>query len=117
MIKRDYIIMLYTASKLNRCRISVPSSRMFYTSDRNSSNIYIICDEVTDYRLELLFNNTILEANQISDRQFEVEIPYDLLQDPKIYKAQLRLIKDDKMTTTDEFTITVKGSVTNARAK
>ena len=114
--KRDYSCHLYVSDVIGRGRLVADQQIIFFTSDKNTSNIYFICDTLIAFTAELIFSgedNTDhkLLCRKVDDKLLEVEIPQEQLQHPGNYLAQLLLTIGDKVLTTNEISFTINKSI------
>ena len=114
--KRDYSCHLYVSEVTGRGRLVTDQQILFFTSDKNTSNIYFICDALIDFTAELIFagedkTDHKLPCKKVDDRLLEVEIPQEQLQQAGTYSAQLLLTIGDKVLTTNPISFTIKNSV------
>ena len=114
--KRDYSCHLYVSEVMGRGRLVADQQIIFFTSDKNTSNIYFICDTLIAFTAELIFsgkdkNDNKLPCRKVADKLLEVEIPQEQLQNSGSYSAQLLLTIGDKVLTTNPISFTIKNSV------
>ena len=114
--KRDYSCHLYISEVMGRGRLVADQQIIFFTSDKNTSNIYFICDTLIAFTAELIFSGEDktdykLPCKKVADNLLEVEIPQEQLQKPGNYLAQLLLTIGDKVLTTNAISFTIKNSV------
>ena len=114
--KRDYSCHLYVSEVTGRGRLVTDQQIIFFTSDKNTSNIYFICDTLIDFTAELIFSsgdkiNHKLPCKKVDDKLLEVEIPQEELQNSGNYLAQVLLTMEDKILTTNAISFTIKKSV------
>ena len=114
--KRDYSCHLYVSEVMGRGRLVADQQILFFTSDKNTSNIYFICDTLIEFTAELIFNGKDktdhkLPCRKVADKLLEVEIPQEQLQQAGIYSAQLLLTIGDKVLTTNPISFTIKKSI------
>lgn len=114
--KRDYSCHLYVSEVVGRGRLVADQQIIFFTSDKNTSNIYFICDTLIEFTAELIFSgkdntNYKLPCRKVADKLLEVEIPQEQLQHPGNYLAQLLLTIEDKVLTTNEISFTINKSI------
>ena len=112
-INRDYIV---TYSPKNS-KIQA-NSIFFYTSDKNTTNIYIsILGDYQDLQLEVVIvpPNALerkecyyINAKKLDDKLYEFEAPNHI---EGTYKCEIRCINGNKFNTSDRFTYEVKPSV------
>ena len=111
--KRDYSCHLYVSEVMGRGRLVADQQIIFFTSDKNTSNIYFICDTLIEFTAELIFSskdntNHKLPCRKVADKLLEVEIPQEQAGN---YSAQLLLTIEDKVLTTNPINFTIKNSV------
>ena len=114
--KRDYSCHLYVSEVVGRGRLVADQQIIFFTSDKNTSNIYFICDTLIEFTAELIFSsknksNHKLPCRKVADKLLEVEIPQEQLQQAGNYSAQLLLTIGDKVLTTNPINFTIKKSI------
>ena len=114
--KRDYSCHLYVSEVMGRGRLVTDQQIIFFTSDKNTSNIYFICDTLIAFTAELIFSSKDKTDNKIpcrkvADKLLEVEIPQEQLQQAGNYSAQLLLTIEDKTLTTNPISFTIKKSI------
>ena len=114
--KRDYSCHLYVSEVMGRGRLVADQQILFFTSDKNTSNIYFICDTLIEFTAELIFSskdntNHKLPCRKVADKLLEVEIPQEQLQYAGNYSAQLLLTLGDKVLTTNPISFTIKKSI------
>ena len=114
--KRDYSCHLYVSEVMGRGRLVTDQQIIFFTSDKNTSNIYFICDTLIDFTAELIFSSKDktdhkLSCRKVADKLLEVEIPQEQLQTAGNYSAQLLLTIGDKVLTTNPISFTIKKSI------
>lgn len=114
--KRDYSCHLYVSEVVGRGRLVADQQIIFFTSDKNTSNIYFICDALIDFTAELIFSSEDktdhkLSCKKVDDKLLEVEIPKEQLQHAGNYLAQLLLTIEDKTLTTNAISFTIKKSI------
>ena len=114
--KRDYSCHLYVSEVMGRGRLVADQQIIFFTSDKNTSNIYFICDTLIEFTAELIFSskdktNYKLPCRKVADKLLEVEIPQEQLQQAGSYSAQLLLTIGGKVLTTNPINFTIKNSV------
>ena len=114
--KRDYSCHLYVSEVMGRGRLVTDQQIIFFTSDKNTSNIYFICDTLIEFTAELIFSsgdkiNHRLPCRKVADKLLEVEIPQEELQTAGDYLAQLLLTLGDKVLTTNPISFTIKNSI------
>lgn len=114
--KRDYSCHLYVSDVIGRGRLVADQQIIFFTSDKNTSNIYFICDTLIGFTAELIFSgedktNHKVPCRKVDDKLLEVEIPQEQLQIAGNYLAQLLLTIEDKVLTTNAISFTIKNSV------
>ena len=114
--KRDYSCHLYISEVMGRGRLVADQQIIFFTSDKNTSNIYFICDTLIDFTAELIFSGEDktdhkLPCKKVADNLLEVEIPQEELQTAGNYLAQLLLTIEDRVLTTNEISFTIKKSI------
>ena len=114
--KRDYSCHLYISEVMGRGRLVTDQQIIFFTSDKNTSNIYFICDALIEFTAELIFSSGDkidhkLPCKKVADKLLEVEIPQEQLQHSGSYSAQLLLTIGDKVLTTNPISFTIKKSV------
>ena len=114
--KRDYSCHLYISEVMGRGRLVADQQIIFFTSDKNTSNIYFICDTLIAFTAELIFSskdntNHKLPCRKVADKLLEVEISQEQLQQAGNYSAQLLLTIGDKVLTTNPINFTIKNSV------
>lgn len=114
--KRDYSCHLYISEVMGRGRLVTDQQIIFFTSDKNTSNIYFICDTLIEFTAELIFsgkdkNDNKIPCRKVADKLLEVEIPQEQLQNSGTYSAQLLLTIGDKVLTTNPISFTIKNSV------
>ena len=114
--KRDYSCHLYVSDVIGRGRLVADQQIIFFTSDKNTSNIYFICDTLIDFTAELIFvredkTDHKLPCKKVDDKLLEVEIPKEQLQHPGNYLAQLLLTIEDRVLTTNAISFTIKKSI------
>ena len=114
-INRDYIVKLFMSEAgANRGKVISPSIS-FYTSDRNTQNIYLQVDQdITDIEVELIYSLGDVEYKvagvKLDDRLVEFNIDYRTLL-PGRYRAAIILSKGDEVLTSEVFTFTVEKSL------
>ena len=109
-INRDYIV---TYSPKNS-KIQA-NSIFFYTSDKNTTNIYIsILGDYQDLQLEVVIvppnaqerkEVIIIQAKKLDDKLYEFEAPNHI---DGTYKCEIRCISGNRFNTSDRFTYEVK---------
>ena len=114
--KRDYTCHLYVSDVIGRGRLVADQQIIFFTSDKNTSNIYFICDTLIAFTAELIFSGEDkidhrLPCRKVADKLLEVEIPQEQLQQAGTYSAQLLLTLGDKVLTTNPISFAIKKSV------
>ena len=114
--KRDYSCHLYVSEVMGRGRLVTDQQIIFFTSDKNTSNIYFICDTLIEFTAELIFSGEDktdhkLPCKKVADKLLEVEIPQEQLQNPGNYLAQLLLTLGNKVLTTNEISFTINKSI------
>ena len=114
--KRDYSCHLYVSDVIGRGRLVADQQIIFFTSDKNTSNIYFICATLIDVTAELIFvgedkTDHKLPCKKVDDKLLEVEIPKEQLQHPGNYLAQLLLTIEDRVLTTNAISFTIKKSI------
>ena len=114
--KRDYSCHLYVSEVMGRGRLVTDQQIIFFTSDKNTSNIYFICDALIEFTAELIFSSEDkadhkLPCKKVADKLLEVEIPQEQLQHAGNYLAQLLLTIGDKVLTTNEISFTINKSI------
>ena len=114
--KRDYSCHLYVSDVIGRGRLVTDQQIIFFTSDKNTSNIYFICDTLIAFTAELIFSSEDkidhkLSCKKVADNLLEVEIPQEQLQNPGNYLAQLLLTIEDRVLTTNEISFTINKSI------
>ena len=114
--KRDYSCHLYVSDVIGRGRLVADQQIIFFTSDKNTSNIYFICDALIDFTAELIFSGEDktdhrLPCRKVADNLLEVEIPQEQLQTAGNYSAQLLLTIEDRVLTTNEISFTINKSI------
>ena len=114
--KRDYSCHLYVSDVIGRGRLVADQQIIFFTSDKNTSNIYFICDTLIEFTAELIFSSGDkidhrLPCRKVDDKLLEVEIPQEQLQYSGNYSAQLLLTLGDKVLTTNPIAFTIKKSI------
>lgn len=114
--KRDYSCHLYVSEVMGRGRLVTDQQIIFFTSDKNTSNIYFICDTLIEFTAELIFSsgdktNHKVPCRKVADKLLEVEIPQEELQTAGDYLAQLLVTLGDKVLTTNPINFTIKNSV------
>ena len=114
--KRDYSCHLYVSEVMGRGRLVTDQQIIFFTSDKNTSNIYFICDTLIEFTAKLIFSGKDktdhkLPCRKVADKLLEVEIPQEQLQQAGNYSAQLLLTIGDKVLTTNPISFTIKNSV------
>ena len=114
--KRDYSCHLYVSEVMGRGRLVTDQQIIFFTSDKNTSNIYFICDTLIAFTAELIFSGEDktdhkLPCKKVADNLLEVEIPQEQLQQAGNYSAQLLLTLGDKVLTTNEISFTINKSI------
>ena len=114
--KRDYSCHLYISEVMGRGRLVTDQQIIFFTSDKNTSNIYFICDALIEFTAELIFSgkdktDNKIPCRKVADKLLEVEIPQEQLQQAGNYSAQLLLTIGDKVLTTNPINFTIKKSV------
>ena len=114
--KRDYSCHLYVSDVIGRGRLVADQQIIFFTSDKNTSNIYFICDTLIEFTAELIFSGEDkidhkLSCKKVDDKLLEVEIPQEQLQQAGNYSAQLLLTLGDKVLTTNPISFTIKKSI------
>ena len=114
--KRDYSCHLYVSEVMGRGRLVADQQIIFFTSDKNTSNIYFICDTLIEFTAELIFSskdttNHKIPCRKVADKLLEVEIPQEQLQYAGTYSAQLLLTIENKTLTTNPIAFTIKKSI------
>ena len=114
--KRDYSCHLYVSDVIGRGRLVADQQIIFFTSDKNTANIYFICDTLIDFTAELIFSGEDktdhkLPCKKVADNLLEVEISQEQLQHAGTYLAQLLLTLGDKVLTTNEISFTINKSI------
>lgn len=114
--KRDYSCHLYISEVMGRGRLVTDQQIIFFTSDKNTSNVYFICDTLIEFTAELIFSSGDkidhrLPCRKVADKLLEVEIPQEQLQYSGSYSAQLLLTIGDKVLTTNAISFTIKKSI------
>ena len=114
--KRDYSCNLYVSEVMGRGRLVADQQIIFFTSDKNTSNIYFICDTLIEFTAKLIFSGKDktdhkLPCRKVADKLLEVEIPQEQLQNSGSYSAQLLLTIGDKVLTTNPISFTIKKSI------
>ena len=114
--KRDYSCHLYVSEVTGRGRLVTDQQIIFFTSDKNTSNIYFICDALIEFTAELIFSGEDkidhkVSCKKVDDKLLEVEIPQEQLQTAGNYLAQLLLTIEDKTLTTNAISFTIKKSI------
>ena len=114
--KRDYSCHLYVSEVTGRGRLVADQQIIFFTSDKNTSNIYFICDTLIEFTAELIFSGEDkidhkIPCRKVADKLLEVEIPQEQLQQAGNYSAQLLLTIGDKVLTTNPIAFTIKKSI------
>ena len=114
--KRDYSCHLYVSEVMGRGRLVADQQIIFFTSDKNTSNIYFICDALIEFTAELIFSgkdktDNKIPCRKVADKLLEVEIPQEQLQQAGNYSAQLLLTIEDKTLTTNPISFTIKKSI------
>ena len=114
--KRDYSCHLYVSEVMGRGRLVTDQQIIFFTSDKNTSNIYFICDTLIEFTAELIFSGEDkidhkIPCRTVADKLLEVEIPQEQLQHPGNYLAQLLLTIEDRVLTTNEISFTINKSI------
>ena len=114
--KRDYSCHLYVSEGMGRGRLVADQQIIFFTSDKNTSNIYFICDTLIEFTAELIFsgkdkNDNKIPCRKVAEKLLEVEIPQEQLQQAGNYSAQLLLTIGDKVLTTNPISFTIKKSI------
>ena len=114
--KRDYSCHLYVSEVTGRGRLVADQQIIFFTSDKNTSNIYFICDTLIEFTAELIFSGEDktdhkLPCRKVADNLLEVEISQEQLQHPGNYLAQLLLIIEGRVLTTNEISFTINKSI------
>lgn len=113
-INRDYIVTY--SPKTSKIQAN---SIFFYTSDRNTTNIFISI--VGDYQDNLKLEVVIvppqaqerkecyyITAKKLDDKLYEFQAPNHI---EGVYKCQIKSISSDKFNTSESFTYEVKPSV------
>ena len=118
--KRDYSCHRYISEVMGRGRLVTDQQIIFFTSDKNTSNIYFICDALIDFTAELIFSGEDkidhkLSCKKVDDKLLEVEISQEQLQHPGTCSAQLLLTIEDKTLTTNPINFTIKKSILEGR--
>ena len=111
--KRDYSCRLYVSEVMGRGRLVTDQQIIFLTSDKNTSNIYFICDTLIAFTAELIFSgkdntNHKIPCRKVAGKLLEVEIPQEQAGN---YSAQLLLTLGDKVLTTNPISFTIKKSI------
>ena len=114
--KRDYSCHLYVSEVMGRGRLVADQQIIFFTSDKNTSNIYFICDTPIEFTAELIFSsedktNHKIPCRKVAEKLLEVEILQEQLQNSGSYSAQLLLTIGDKVLTTNPISFTIKKSI------
>ena len=109
-INRDYIIQY--SPKTSKIQAN---SIFFYTSDRNTTNIYIsIVGDYQDLQLEVVIvppnaqerkEVIIIQAKKLDDKLYEFLAPNTV---DGTYKCEIRCISGNRFNTSDRFTYEVK---------
>ena len=120
-INRDYIINIALANPVDRGKVRLKKSIVFYNTDRLTQNIYLVCDvDVRDMSFLLAFRNGEahkVEGQIVGNDTVEFNIPYEYLQKIGRYDAQIVItIGDDRMNT-EPFSFIVKSSITTNGGK
>ena len=112
-INRDYIIQY--SPKNSKIQAN---SIFFYTSDRNTTNIFIsIVGDYQDLSLEVVIvppnaqerkEVIIIQAKKLDDKLYEFQAPNHI---DGTYKCQIKSITDDKFNTSEPFHYTVKNNL------
>ena len=115
-INRDYVVRLFMSEAgASRGRVTAPSIT-FYTSDRNTQNIYVQIDQdVTGIdKVELVYSTGDIEHRvagvKLDDKLVEFNLDYKALL-PSRYRAVIMLTKGDEVLTSEMFTFTVEKSL------
>ena len=115
-INRDYIINISLANPVSRGRITTNKQIIFYDTDRYTSNIYLIADvDITDMSFILAFRNTEtykVVGEIVGDATIQFDIPYEYLQIPGRYDAQIVVTTEAERMNSEQFTFKVKNSIT-----
>ena len=112
-INRDYIVVYNPKnSKIQT------NSIFFYTSDKNTTNIYIsILGDYQDLSLEVVIvppnaqerkECYYIQAKKLDDKLYEFQAPNHI---DGVYKCEIRCISGNRFNTSDRFTYEVKPSV------
>lgn len=114
--KRDYSCHLYVSEVMGRGGLVTDQQIIFFTSDKNTANIYFICDTLIEFTAELIFSgedktDNKIPCRKVADKLLEVEIPQEQLQQAGNYSAQLLLTIGDKVLTTNPISFTIKNSI------
>ena len=109
-INRDYIIQY--SPKNSKIQTN---SIFFYTSDKNTTNIYIsILGDYQDLQLEVVIvppnaqerkECYYINAKKLDDKLYEFEAPNTI---DGVYKCEIRCISGNRFNTSDRFTYEVK---------
>ena len=109
-INRDYIVTY--SPKTSKIQAN---SIFFYTSDRNTTNIYIsILGDYQDLSLEVVIvppnaqerkEVIIIQAKKLDDKLYEFQAPNTV---DGTYKCEIRCISGNRFNTSDRFTYEVK---------
>ena len=112
-INRDYIIQY--SPKTSKIQAN---SIFFYTSDRNTTNIYIsILGDYQDLTLEVVIvppnaqdrkECYYISCKKLDDKLYEFQAPNHI---EGTYKCEIRCISGNRFNTSDRFTYEVKPSV------
>ena len=112
-INRDYIVVYNPKnSKIQT------NSIFFYTSDKNTTNIYIsILGDYQNLSLEVVIvppnaqerkECYYIQAKKLDDKLYEFQAPNHI---DGVYKCEIRCISGNRFNTSDRFTYEVKPSV------
>ena len=113
-INRDYLIQYSPKNS----KVIGANSIFFYTSDRNTTNIYIsILGDYQDLQLEVVIvppnaqerkECYYIQAKKLEDNLYEFLAPNDI---DGQYKCQIKSINGEKFNTSDRFTYEVKANL------
>ena len=109
-INRDYIVVYNPKNSKIQA-----NSIFFYTSDKNTTNIYIsIVGDYQDLQLEVVVvppnaldrkEVIIIQAKKLDDKLYEFLAPNHI---DGVYKCQIKSINGNRFNTSDRFTYEVK---------
>lgn len=115
-INRDYIVNLFLASSVDRGKVTLKKPIYFYNTDKYTQNIYLVCDvPITGMTFILAFRNTEtykVVGEIVGDATIQFDIPYEYLQIPGRYDAQIVVTTEAERMNSEQFTFKVKNSIT-----